>query len=380
LRIGLIRMRYSPFGGAEVFLKRFIEELGKRGHSIEVFSTDWPEGPGHKVFRISAKGPSFLRPLMFARNVEKAVKEARPDITISLDRTYSQDIYRGADGCHREWLIRRARVVSGVKRLSMRLSPLHRTILHLEKTLFSGKGLKCVVAISERCKEEYIRHYGLPEDMICVIYCGVDTDEFNPERLKGLRQDARKGLGVSERDVVILFAGSGFERKGLKFLIRALGVLKHYAGLRLVVAGKGSPWRYEEEARALGVRERVMFLGPRRDMLNLYSASDIFCLPSVYEPFSNACLEAMASGLPVVASRAVGASEIIRHGQSGAIVEDPADAKGLADAIATLLDEGRRRSAGMASRATAERHTIEAKVTEFLGVIERVAHDKATKH
>ncbi|MEK6531159.1 MAG: glycosyltransferase family 4 protein, partial [Deltaproteobacteria bacterium] len=204
MRIGLVRMRFSPFGGAEVFLKRFISELKKKGHSIEVFSADWPAEDGITVHRVSLNCPSFLRPIVFARNVGKAIKEAAPDVVVSLERTFSQDIYRGADGCHREWLAKRQRFLSGIKRLAVRLSPMHRGILNLEKRLFKDQSLKYVVAISERCKEEYIRHYNLPAEKICVIYCGIDTDEFSPERLGGLRPKARAALGLKDDAIAVL--------------------------------------------------------------------------------------------------------------------------------------------------------------------------------
>ncbi len=373
-------MRFSPFGGAEVFLKRFISELKKKGHSIEVFSADWPAEDGITVHRVSLNCPSFLRPIVFARNVGKAIKEAAPDVVVSLERTFSQDIYRGADGCHREWLAKRQRFLSGIKRLAVRLSPMHRGILNLEKRLFKDQSLKYVVAISERCKEEYIRHYNLPAEKICVIYCGIDTDEFSPERLGGLRPKARAALGLKDDAIAVLFVGSGFERKGLKFLINAIAAIKDMSDIRLIVVGKGSQKRYLRQAEELGVKGRVVFKGPQKDTLSYYAAADIFCLPSIYEPFSNACLEAMASGLPVVASEATGASEIIRHCESGAVVKDPADTDELGNALRLFLDADKRKKAGSLARQIASGHTIADKVSQFMRLIEKVRREKSNQH
>src|SRR3989338_7577731 len=124
MRIGLIRMKYSPYGGAETFLKRFIDELLRRGHTVDVFSTDWPGQEGLRVHRIKAWGPAFLRPLIFAASAARAVKEAAPDRVISLERQFCQDISRAGDGCHREWLARRALTVSLLKRLLISISPM----------------------------------------------------------------------------------------------------------------------------------------------------------------------------------------------------------------------------------------------------------------
>ncbi|MFQ5353368.1 MAG: glycosyltransferase family 4 protein [Thermodesulfobacteriota bacterium] len=95
MRIGIIRGRYNPYGGAEVFVGRFIKGLISKGHEVVVFSADWPESRGVTLYKITAGGPSFLRPLVFALKVKKAVERVKPDVVFSFERTFSQDIYRG---------------------------------------------------------------------------------------------------------------------------------------------------------------------------------------------------------------------------------------------------------------------------------------------
>ena len=237
MRIGLVRMRYTPYGGAEVFLKRFITKLLKRGHKIDVFSSSWEAEEGVVVHRIAAGGPAFLRPWRFATNVAREVERVRPDITLSLERTFSQEIYRAGDGCHREWLVQRAKRSSALKRASLSLSPRHKVLLALEERLFKSPGLKAVVANSNRVKDEIIRHYGLPAEKICVIYNGIDASGFEPD--EEARSRLRRSFGADKDTVVILFTGSGFERKGLSSAIRALPLLKDKGDIRLVVIGKG---------------------------------------------------------------------------------------------------------------------------------------------
>lgn len=371
MRIGVIRMRYTRFGGAEMFLERFISGLALKGHDIEVFASSWPEGGGLRFRKVSTWGPAFLRPLVFAVNAGKEVVKARPDIVISLERTYCQDIYRAGDGCHREWLIRRAATVSPIKRLLIRLNPLHPVLLYLEKRLFRDKRLKKVAANSEAVKRDIIRHYGLPAEKICVIYNGIDPGRFVPV-IAAEKARLKDEFGFGKDSTVVLFVGSGFERKGLMYLIRSLGHLKDVSGLKLVVAGKGRASRYEAEARRLGVEDRVVFMGPVKGALRLYQASDIFALPSVYEPFSNACLEAMSSGLPVVTSRINGASEILEDGVTGGIVDDPADALQIAEKIRPFLDSGKRTRAGALARQKASSFTVENNVNGFLELIDEV--------
>ena len=105
---------------------------------------------------------------------------------------------------------------------------------------------------------------------------------------------------------------------------------------------------------------------------DVYAGADILVHPAIYEPFSNACLEAMACGLPVVSSRVNGAAEIIRPGLNGSVVEDPADSAALAAAITPFLDPAARARAGAAARQTAEALPMSLNVEKTLAVIEEL--------
>ncbi len=370
MRIGIIRARYNPFGGAEVFMGRFIKGLAARGHSVIVYSAEWPEEKGVTLRRVRTRGPSFMRPLFFAMEAKKAVEEDRPDVVISFERTFSQDIYRAGDGCHREWLRRRAASIGPFKRLTIYLSPKHRVLLYLEKRLFRDPRLKRVVANSRRGRDEITRLYGLRQEDICVIYNGVRPLERGARKRGAERKRLREKLGISPGEKVLLFVGSGFERKGLKYLMRALQHLPQ--GTRLVVIGKGRTGPYEKEAERLGVEARVIFMGPVKGAADYYPLGDVFVLPTIYEPFSNACIEAMAAGLPVVTSRVNGVSEVIEDNVSGAVVEDPMDDAELARRIRPFLDTKKARAAGSAARKTAASLTMEKNVEEFLQVVDEV--------
>jgi len=396
LNIGIIRMRYNPYGGAEVFLSRFIDELLKKGHTCHIFAAKWDDGKSgvrsqesevknqnsKLVFhKIKTFGPSFLRLLSFAINAYFAVRKANLDIILGFDRTFYQDIYRAGDGCHREWLIQRNKsgvrsqesgVIRTIKKNITFLNPLHLTILYLEKRLFKSKRLKFVVANSRRGKDEIIKHYGLPEEKICVIYNGINIAAFADSDGDKLRGVYREKLNI-KNETALLFVGSGFERKGLKFFIEAVGILKRegHNNLKIVVVGKGRIKKYQTIADRCGIGEDIKFMGPVKGINAYYSASDVFVLPSIYEPFSNACLEAMASGVPVVTSKINGVSEILTDGKDGMIVDEPSNPGELALKIKPLLNSGIRLSAGRMARKTAENYTIERNVEDFLMLIER---------
>ncbi len=374
MRIGIIRGRYNPYGGAEVFVGRFIKGLIARGHKVVVYSREWPQSEGLTLHRINTGGPSFLRPLLFALRVKKAVESDSPDVVISFERTFSQDIYRAGDGCHREWLRRRSLTVTPWKRLLIALNPKHRVLLYLEKRLFTHTRLKRVVANSKRGKEEITRLYGLRPENICVIYNGIDFADFNPENKVKEKKQLRKKLGIEDQARVLLFVGSGFERKGLLYAIRALALLPQ--DTRLVVIGKGNVGPYKKEAARLGVTKQILFLGPVKGAVNYYALADVFVLPSIYEPFSNACLEAMAAGLPVITSRVSGISEVIAEGISGGVAEDPADAEELAEKIRPFLDREKAEAAGKIAGEEALTHTMEGNVEGFLRLVDKICEGK----
>ncbi|MFQ5353367.1 MAG: glycosyltransferase family 4 protein [Thermodesulfobacteriota bacterium] len=261
-----------------------------------------------------------------------------------------------------------------LKRLLIALNPKHRVLLYLEKRLFTDTRLKRVVANSERGKREITRLYGLRPERICVIYNGIKVSEFKGGSTAAKKKRLRAELAISPEAAVLLFVGSGFRRKGLLYLIRALAFLPD--DTVLVVIGKGDRRPYEKEAKRLGIGERVIFMGPVKGAIGNYPLADVFVLPSIYEPFSNACLEAMASGLVVVTSEVGGVSEVIVDNVSGGIVKDPADAEALASKIRPFLNKKKAEAAGALARKEALKHDIDDNVDEFLGLVDEILADK----
>jgi UDP-glucose:(heptosyl)LPS alpha-1,3-glucosyltransferase len=360
LKIGLIRQRYVASGGAERYLHGVIEELVARGHHVHLFASAWTETPGVQFHRVPiVRGTSFLKVLTFALSARKAIKRTECDLVFSLERTLKQDVYRAGDGCHLEWLLQRGHGVP-------KFNPLHLTILGLEKRVFSTSRTGWIIANSRRGRDEIVRHYQFPAERIEVIYSGVDLNRFQP------RPAQMGGRGSTRADGLrLLFVGTGFERKGLRFCIQALAKLP--PNYKLTVIGRGDVRGYARYAADLGLGDRVRFAGHDLDMPAEYAKADLLVHPAIYEPFANVCLEALASGVPVITSRINGASEIIRHGESGAIVERPDDIAELVGAI--RLFENRNASAS--ARKAAEQFPFAANVQRTLDLLFAIKAAKA---
>src|SRR5205085_1282801 len=178
----------------------------------------------------------------------------------------------------------------------------HRAILRLEESLLCHGGARRVITNSRLVKEEITWLYGFPAKEIDLVYNGVPLDEFaNATRH---RVESREKFGLAEDEIAVLFAGSGWARKGLRYAIAAVDACG-IAQMRLLVAGKGNQSLYRGR--------NVSFLGEIQELPALYAAADIFLLPTIYDPFSNACLEAFAAGVPVITTETNGFHEIIEE-------------------------------------------------------------------
>jgi len=327
LAIAFVRRGYSPSGGAEAYLKRLAHGIVDLGHQTQLVATsDWPrnEWPFGSIKHLRATSA-----IGFADELEKVRPQLQCDVLMSLERVWQCDVYRAGDGVHAAWLERRKQFEPAWRGWFRSLQRKHREILELECALFTG-GARRVIANSQMVKEEIIRNFGTPAEHVEVIHNGVPACAVNP----GAREHTRKELGIAPAEFVVLFAGTGWQRKGLRHAIEAVNGLKTSA--TLLVAGRG-------ETRGLPASGRVKFLGPLSGerIFTMFAAADVFVLPTFYDPFSNACIEALASGLPVITTTANGFSEIIEHGVEGEVIA-PGDSKALTAALAAWSDPKRR--------------------------------------
>jgi len=373
MRIAVIRKKYTFHGGAEGFSGSFIEKLADEGHEIHMFAIKWQINGSHnnihfhKVPAITFN--SFLRELTFAISSLFILKKWRKyfDIIQTHDKTVYQDIYRAGDGCHVEWLKQRWKRTGFWGRLSIVLNPYHWLILCLENNIFKHCRYKRIIAISEMVKRNIIQHYSVPPSDIEVIYNGVDIKKFHPENKMKYRSEIRQKHGLEDSDFVVLFMGSGFERKGVECLIRAVETIPQQ--LAVLIVGKGDAKKFSKIIK----RQRIIFCGPQKDNYKYYAAADIFVFPTIYEPFGNVHLEALASGLPVITTGNSGAAEIIKDNVHGFVIEEPEDFRSVAEKISVFLNNREKlKSVSENARRLAEEFTFEKHINKILALYGRV--------
>ncbi|MBI2470301.1 MAG: glycosyltransferase family 4 protein [Planctomycetes bacterium] len=365
-------------GGVESYVFNLSGHLLNQGHEVHIFAHKFRQDQDKRLFLHHVPAVALWSPLKywsFALNAPKIIKKAgiKFDIVHGFTQTLFQDIYRVGGGCHWDYMMHTYPLMQWVfGKIIMYLNPRHMSILLLERIIFKRKLYKQVTCISEQCKKEIIHHYKLPANDIEVIYNGVNTMVFTPQNRLKYSTAIRAKYNVAPDEILLLFVGSGFKRKGLKYVIDAFPLIDKDKKLKLLVVGKGKVRKYQKLAKDNGITDKIIFAGVYKNIQEIYAAGDIFVFPSEYDAFGTACLEAMASGLPVIASRTSGVSEVITHGKDGFVINYPIDAKEIARYVNSLLEEGKRNQMGSAARQKSETYSFEANVEKTLRIYQKV--------
>ena len=353
MKIALVHKRYDRLGGAEWDCSELSQQLAARGHDVHLVVGECrvpvPEGmTRHRVpvLRVGQLG----KLASFAFRAPRIWRTIGADVVIGFGRTVGQDLMRASGGVHKGYLARVAAERGALTALRQRLSPYQRLLLAIERRQYAPGGVGIVLAVSELSRQEILDTYPvMPPEKVAVLHYGVDIERFHPARRSTDGPVVRSELGLTPDQPVVLLVGTGFRRKGVDTL---LAVWRHErpADAALVVVGNDQ----HLGARTRAARELpgpVVFTGPRRDVERLYAAADVFALPSLYEGCPVAILEALASGLPVVTSRATGAPELLTGPLADLLVDDPRDAAAVADRLRMGLDPARRGTLVAAARA-----------------------------
>jgi UDP-glucose:(heptosyl)LPS alpha-1,3-glucosyltransferase len=364
MRVALVIERFEAgSGGVEAVAWTIAHGLARRGDQVEVIAHRADESPEIALRRVAVpRSWQPLRVLGFSAAAARAIADSRADCVLSFSRTRRQHVYRAGAGSHADYMERR---YGRLHRL-WRVSPRHAVLLAAERRIFRDPRQR-VLCVSEMVRSEIRRRYAVPAERLVVVRNGVDLERFHPRNRAGSGAKLRAELGASDAPVW-LFAGSGFERKGLDTALRALARSRP-ADAELWVVGRNSRARWQRLAHRLGVAARVSFFGFQGDLAPFYAAADALFLPSRYDAFGNVCLEAAAAGLPVVTSGAVGAAELLRD--SGGVVADPEDVTGFARELEQLHEAALRARRAADSRKIAETLSWDRQIDALRAELER---------
>ncbi len=376
-----LTQRFPPaLGGVETHVWHLAEGLQRRGVDVEVFTTDLERD--RPLRRLRDGAGAFAYPVRRFRAVKvaelpHALGNVAPAMLPGVLTGHWDLVHAHAYGYFPTFAAAAGRLL---KRSALVITP-HADPGRpsLEKRAFDHvvprvtlRRADRVIALTER-ERGYLERLGVPAGRIEVVPNGVELGEF-PSRVRV----ASNGGAVS-----VLFAGRCYpEQKGLEVLMRAMASLRDLKGVTLRIVGDdwGGHTVIRTMAKNLGIEDAVTLVGrvDRASLIKEYEHADIFVLPSLFDSFPIAILEAMAAGLPVVATRVGGVPDVVEDGRTGILV-NAGDADGLAAALLHLAGDGiARRDMGRRGRERASGFSWEAVLPRIQRVYEDAIAERAS--
>ncbi|OGB57923.1 MAG: glycosyl transferase family 1 [Burkholderiales bacterium RIFOXYD12_FULL_59_19] len=341
LRVAVLNRQFSATGGgAERYSIALVEHLAAR-HDIHVFAQhidhSWPGVSYHKVAQ-PLKRPRWLNQLWYATATWWATRKGF-DVVHSHENSWHGQVQTVHVLPVKYNLLHGLRGMQLAMRwLKIITSPRLLVYLALERSRFSLRGSRVIVLPSKTLMPQMLEAYPACAPAIEVITPGVDKVWGQATPLQ--KVEARRQLGLPEADFCILFVGNDYRKKGLSTLIQALQQLPG----QCFVAVVGNPAHvpvFQSQVKSKGLAQRVFFLGSISDVVPAYQAADVLAHPTHEDTFAMVVLEAMAHGLPVVASgeRYCGIAALLTHEANAMVLEDPLDVQGLSTALARLQQQ-----------------------------------------
>lgn len=338
--VTILKSRLSNIGGVEKYTWRIAKAFSERNCQVNILTTgNCPSQEGINI--ISLDRPRFLSFFHLKQFEEKCcqwLKDNPTDIIFGMDRNSHQTHYRAGNGVHAAYLSRRSRESSLLKKISFSLNPLHRFLLDIEQRAYENPHLRQLFTNSEMVRQEILQYYATPPKKIVTIHNGVEWKEMC-ESFKNwphLQEKAKKNLSLNAESFQFLFVGNGFQRKGLHLLLEGLSKIKQERWELCVVGKDKKRKKFISLAKKLCIADRVKFLGQCKNMKTLYQLADALVIPSLYDPFANVTVEALAMGLFVISSKSNGGHEILCR-ENGIVIEDLHCPLSLSKALRTAL-------------------------------------------
>ncbi|MCK4885392.1 glycosyltransferase family 4 protein [Candidatus Bathyarchaeota archaeon] len=374
MNVCFVTPEYFPIsGGTGAYVYYLSHNLQKLGHNVHVVARDNHESEkvvnGIEVHYIKGAGNALTKYWRFARSASKKIEELNKQngfdvIHANLPLVPSFSIPKDASkalvcAVHSTW---KGEAIVTKRDNPKNLNPNEKSMLRYNFLLrsYEKKLMKrsdALIAVSKYTVDELTELYGIDEKKIHVIYNGVDVQKFKP---RPDRAELRREFGLEDKNKIVLFVGRLYHRKGLEILLRSIPpVLQEFSDVKFVISGKG--FKEKEEslrnlAKQLDIEDHVTFMGyvPDEKLPNLYSTSDIFVLPAIYENFPFAILEAQATGLPVISTKVGGIPEFLVDNENGFLIDAGNSAQLTQRVLALLQDPKLAKEMGMRGRKLIE--------------------------
>jgi len=342
MKIAFCLFKYSPYSGLSLDFLRILEECQKRGHDPYVFVSEWrgerPEGVQFTVLKpskFSLKFSNHAQNEQFHNKLQAELKKQAFDVVVGFNKMPGLDLYYGADSCY---VGDKVPQYPAIYKLTRR----YKGRYSFEQAVFGVKSQTLILSLSEQQKSEYQEHYFTPNKRFHLLPPTLDAS-FSPitDRVTQ-KEKLRAELGLPINNLLLMFIGSGFRTKGLARAITALAGLPIDLQQRsslIVVGHDDDEKQYRKQADRVSVSQQVLFLGgrSRQEIPKLLAAGDLMVHPAHNENTGTVLLEAIAAGLPVLATDVCGYAHHIKAAEAGIVLDSPFDQEALNTRLASMI-------------------------------------------
>ena len=328
MKLAFLIHKWFPHGGQQRDMLRLANECLARGHEVTVYTMAWlgRRPPGlKKALKIEivpvAGFDRLARYRGYTRALRRILEAAPPDLTVGFIRMPLLDVYFAADSCFAE-------KAHSQRRRYYRFTPRFRYFSACERSVFGPESQTRAMLLSERQRDEYLRHYPDCGPRLHLLPPGLSPEHRVTARDEAIRSRCREELGISSGEKLILQIGSGFRIKGVDRSLRAFASLPKSMrdNCRYLLVGNEAKARrpaWLGLARILGIGDRFRILPPRGDVASLYQAADLLLHPAYSESAGHVLLEAAVAGLPVLTTATCGYAGHIQQAGAGLVCGEP---------------------------------------------------------
>jgi UDP-glucose:(heptosyl)LPS alpha-1,3-glucosyltransferase len=370
MEIAFCLFKYFPFGGQQRNFLKIAKTCISRGHQVDVYTTSWqgdiPEGL--HIVRLAVNGmANHKRRESLMQQLNHIISNKTYDAVVGFIKMPGLDVYYAADPCYAA----KARE----RNIFYQLTGHCRSYLRFEKAVFDRNSATEILLLSEREKSVFKKFYATPDHRFHLLPPGISKDFLAPANAAEIRNQLRRELEIGPQARVVLMVGSGFKTKGVDRAIRAISALPSALGQQtiLLIVGKGKALPFRWLAWRLGVAGQVFFLQGREDILRFYLAADLLLHPAYLENTGTVLIEAMAAGLPVIATAVCGFCDHVERAGAGTIVPSPFEQDMLNQHLVQMLTSDKQAQWRQNGKAYVARTDVFSRAERAADIIEKVA-------
>jgi UDP-glucose:(heptosyl)LPS alpha-1,3-glucosyltransferase len=336
MKLAIAIFRYFPYGGLQRDMKFIAEEAIKRGHQVTIFCGDWQ---GEKIPNADIRVIdafvwfNIAGVRRFVKAFEKSFNRDEFDLLLGFNKMPGLDVYFAGDTCFAE-------KAYGDRSWFYRLAPRSRLYLDYEKSVLGEQGAKRILCLVPQQIQSLARWYSTSRNRITLLPPGISKSHIACENPQETKVKLLNDLNVDQSSKIILCLGSGFRTKGVDISIASFAeFVKNRSDAVLLIAGGDNPGQYRQQAKQLGVSNKIHFVGNRFAVADLLHSADLLLHPARYELAGNVILESMLCGCPVLVSPQSGFAYYVKQFEMGELIHSLSDVEEIANQVSRLIEK-----------------------------------------